>query len=91
MIQESLDMNYGQQENKKNNTFVCYQNIEGLSSIGIQKGDQQIREECKCAKVLIVDDNNFNIFTLQLVLENTYNVKSVVVSMHFISELTLGF
>lgn len=31
--------------------------------------------ECTCAKVLIVDDNDFNILSLQTILEVEYNIK----------------
>lgn len=37
------------------------------------------REECDCPKILIVDDNDFNIYTLQLILETSFNAASVKV------------
>ena len=48
------------------------------------KGDQECQD---CCQVLIIDDNNFNIFSLQCLLEMSYQIKSEFVS--FISNTNI--
>jgi hypothetical protein len=35
---------------------------------------------CECTKILIVDDNNFNVFSLQTLIEYTYNIQTDIVT-----------
>ena len=39
-----------------------------------------MKSECDCIKILIVDDNNFNIYSLQMILQFNFGLLSDSVS-----------
>ena len=41
-----------------------------------QQNEIELKIECDCPEILVVDDKNFNIFSIQNILEEIFNLKS---------------